>query len=591
MDSSSSHTIGAAARDVTPPGSRRSRRRRRPTGEPPPLPRHLESTGVGWMVAALGLVILTLLVFMAGRYGRGVSFAVADNRVVEALANLRTPWLTSFMRGLNGLLGSLWTVKILAWATLIVLVVYKRFRHLVIALISFQVLSLAVVGLSAAARRPRPFGVELEGPGPAGRCRRGRSPSWPPPWSRCCTRLVPEGRWRQPGKWVATGLVTAARPGPDVPGRRRPHRRARRGGPRGHHPAAGLPLVRAQRGLPGQPTGGAAAPTWTSAGPAARPSGAPWTTSSGLDVERGQAVRAGRARPAPPRCGSRSSRRPAPATCSASCTPAATCARTAGTSWAGSCCTAGWRTRSRSTPSAGWSSRRTTPCTSCTWPGCPAPTLRLRRAHPRAGVPAGHRVLRRRRRAGRGRGRRAGDRRRPRHHPQAVGRRAGPPRHQAGQPAGPRRPHAADRRGLRRVPAQPLAPGRRPGQHDAVPGPARPAPSWSTSGPCGSSPSRRSPRRSPPPAGWPCPPSSATCCGPRAATCTPSSCACCPSAAPADLHPALEPAAGRARAPSWSCWSWRHRAPGVRRPGDGDRSRPASLYTRTSAATTWSRCG
>ena len=57
MDSSSSHTIGAA-RDVTPPGSRRSRRRRRPTGEPPPLPRHLESTGVGWMVAALGLVIL-----------------------------------------------------------------------------------------------------------------------------------------------------------------------------------------------------------------------------------------------------------------------------------------------------------------------------------------------------------------------------------------------------------------------------------------------------------------------------------------------------------------------------------------------------
>ena len=208
MDSSSSHTIGAAARDVTPPGSRRSRRRRRPTGEPPPLPRHLESTGVGWMVAALGLVILTLLVFMAGRYGRGVSFAVADNRVVEALANLRTPWLTSFMRGLNGLLGSLWTVKILAWATLIVLVVYKRFRHLVIALISFQVLSLAVVGLSAAARRPRPFGVELEGSW-AG----WAMPSRPVAFLAAILismlySLVPKGRWRQAGKWVATGLVT-----------------------------------------------------------------------------------------------------------------------------------------------------------------------------------------------------------------------------------------------------------------------------------------------------------------------------------------------------------------------------------------------
>ena len=208
MDSSSSHTIGAAARDVTPPGSRRSRRRRRPTGEPPPLPRHLESTGVGWMVAALGLVILTLLVFMAGRYGRGVSFAVADNRVVEALANLRTPWLTSLMRGLNGLLGSLWTVKILAWATLVVLVVYKRFRHLVIALISFQVLSLAVVGLSAAARRPRPFGVELEGSW-AG----WAMPSRPVAFLAAVLismlySLVPKGRWRQAGKWVATGLVT-----------------------------------------------------------------------------------------------------------------------------------------------------------------------------------------------------------------------------------------------------------------------------------------------------------------------------------------------------------------------------------------------
>ena len=75
-------------------------------------------------------------------------------------------------------------------------------------------------------------------------------------------------------------------------------------------------------------------------------------------------------RPAPPRYASRS-----PATrrrsCSASCTPAATCAPTAGTSWAASCCMAGWRTKSRSTPSAGWSNKRTTRSTSCIWPGCP----------------------------------------------------------------------------------------------------------------------------------------------------------------------------------------------------------------------------
>jgi membrane-associated phospholipid phosphatase/tRNA A-37 threonylcarbamoyl transferase component Bud32 len=206
MDSSSRQAIGTA-RDVAPPGSRRSRRRRRPTGEPPPLPRHLESTGVGWMVAAVGLIVLTLLVFTAGRYGRGISGTVVDNWVVERLAALRTPGLTSFARGLHGLLGSLWTVKVLAWSTLIVLAVYKRFRHMIVGLISFQVVSLAVVALSAAARRPRPFGVEILGTWGS-----WAMPSRPVAWFSAILvtmlySLVPKGRWRQAGKWVATGLV------------------------------------------------------------------------------------------------------------------------------------------------------------------------------------------------------------------------------------------------------------------------------------------------------------------------------------------------------------------------------------------------
>ena len=32
--------------------SRTTRRTRRPSGEPPPLPRHLQTSGVGWLVAA-----------------------------------------------------------------------------------------------------------------------------------------------------------------------------------------------------------------------------------------------------------------------------------------------------------------------------------------------------------------------------------------------------------------------------------------------------------------------------------------------------------------------------------------------------------
>jgi tRNA A-37 threonylcarbamoyl transferase component Bud32/membrane-associated phospholipid phosphatase len=207
MDSSPGHAVGTA-RDTTPPGSRRARRRRRPTGEPPPLPRHLEVTGFGWMIAAVGLITLSLLLFTAGRYGRGVGFTVVDNWVVERLATLRTPGLTSLMRGLSGLLGSLWTVKVLAWSTLIVLIVYKRFRHLVVGLISFQVVGLVLVALSAAMRRPRPFGVEIEGVW-AG----WAMPSRPVAFLSAILvimlySLVPKGRWRQAGKWVATGLVS-----------------------------------------------------------------------------------------------------------------------------------------------------------------------------------------------------------------------------------------------------------------------------------------------------------------------------------------------------------------------------------------------
>src|SRR5829696_731195 len=372
MDSTAGHTVGTA-HDLTPPGSRRGRRRRRPTGEPPPLPRHLESTGVGWMVAAVALITLTLLVFTAGRYGRGISFTVVDNWVVQRLAALRTPGLTSFVRGLSGLIGSLWTVKVLAWSTLIMLVVYKRYRHLIVGLISFQVVTLLVLGLSAAVRRPRSFGVVLEGPW-AG----WSMPSRPVAYLSAILvtmlySLVPKGRWRQLGKWVATGLVillglVRMYLGVDAPSDVLVA--AAIGVTSPCSPTAGSPRARSSRSA----TTAAAQPTWTWAGPGARPSAAPLPTSSAWRSRRSS--RSGcRGRPARPRCASRS-RASSATSCSASCTPATTCARTAGTSWAASCCTAASRTRSPSTACAGWSSRRTTPSTSCTRPASrpPSPT-------------------------------------------------------------------------------------------------------------------------------------------------------------------------------------------------------------------------
>ena len=62
-----------------PAGTRRERRHRRPTGEAPPLPRHVEATGVWWLVVAIALIALSLLVFTVGRYGLGVSVSVVDH--------------------------------------------------------------------------------------------------------------------------------------------------------------------------------------------------------------------------------------------------------------------------------------------------------------------------------------------------------------------------------------------------------------------------------------------------------------------------------------------------------------------------------
>ena len=137
-------------------------------------------------------------------------------------------------------------------------------------------------------------------------------------------------------------------------------------------------------------------------------------------------------------------------TCSASSTRVSICAPTARTSSAGSCCTGGSRTRSRSTPFAGSSSRRTTRCALCRDAGLPSAEpygfveLTPEREYLLVteffdgAVELGDAEVGRR-----------GHRRRPADHPPDVGRRARPPRHQTRQPAGPRRRHPADRRGVR----------------------------------------------------------------------------------------------------------------------------------------------
>jgi tRNA A-37 threonylcarbamoyl transferase component Bud32/membrane-associated phospholipid phosphatase len=190
-------------------GALRSPARRRPTGEPPPLPHHLQTSGVGWLVAAIVLVALAIVVFVRGMRGPAIAVTVADDAVVRWLNGLDAPWFVAVMRVLAALC-SWWVLNILLAGLIVTLLVLRRFRHLIIFLILANVVTSVAYNMGAVAQRPRPFGVEI-GTGWGG---------WAMPSVQLTAlsamlvsmlyTLVPEGRWRNVGKWAVTALVALA---------------------------------------------------------------------------------------------------------------------------------------------------------------------------------------------------------------------------------------------------------------------------------------------------------------------------------------------------------------------------------------------
>ncbi|HEX2374236.1 MAG TPA: hypothetical protein VHO93_09660, partial [Actinomycetota bacterium] len=209
MDTTARATHGADQPARVATSSRQSRRRRRPSGAPPPLPRHLETTGVGWLLAAVGLVTVFAITFAASRHWAAVAVTAADDRVVRWLSGLRSGWLAGVVT-LAAFPTSWLASKILVWCTVVPLLVFRRIRHLVVYAVALGVTSMVAVLLSAALKRPRPFGVVIDGSW------NGYAlPSLPVAILAASLVsvlyvLVPEGRWRQAGKWAATAVVALA---------------------------------------------------------------------------------------------------------------------------------------------------------------------------------------------------------------------------------------------------------------------------------------------------------------------------------------------------------------------------------------------
>jgi membrane-associated phospholipid phosphatase len=127
--------------------------------------------------------------------------------VVGWLGGIDLPGFQGLMRGLAAL-SSWWVLNPVAYGLALVLLVPRRFRHLILWLVVANLLALIGGGiLSPVTQRPRPFGVVIrEGWG-----------GWAMPSLHVTFfavglvtilyTLVPEGRWRNTGKWVVTALV------------------------------------------------------------------------------------------------------------------------------------------------------------------------------------------------------------------------------------------------------------------------------------------------------------------------------------------------------------------------------------------------
>jgi tRNA A-37 threonylcarbamoyl transferase component Bud32/membrane-associated phospholipid phosphatase len=185
---------------------RQSRKRRRPSGAPPPLPRHLETTGVGWLLAAVGLVAVFAISFAASRHGAAVAVTAADDRIVRWLSGLRSGWLGG-MVAVAAFPASWLASKILAWCIVVPLLVFRRVRHLVVFVVALAVASQLTVVLSAVLKRPRPFGVVIDGTWNGYALPSVQVAILAASLVSVLYVLVPEGRWRQVGKWAVTAIV------------------------------------------------------------------------------------------------------------------------------------------------------------------------------------------------------------------------------------------------------------------------------------------------------------------------------------------------------------------------------------------------
>ena len=132
--------------------------RRRPSGEPPPLPRELGRSGKFFLllVAYFTLALVGVLLFPTFE----AFFERWDHTRQLWITDLRTPGLTRLMLVVNGLASS-WTIRVIRWGVIIGLVVFRRWRQLLVFLGAIILTEIVAYNASTLIARPRPLGIEI----------------------------------------------------------------------------------------------------------------------------------------------------------------------------------------------------------------------------------------------------------------------------------------------------------------------------------------------------------------------------------------------------------------------------------------------
>jgi membrane-associated phospholipid phosphatase len=187
-------------------GRAQTKKRRRPSGEAPPLPRQLRASGKYWLLLSFFAFVGWLVILFVEDAGWRATRV--DLAVLRWIADIRSDGLTDLMRWVHSL-GSEWAIGAARWGTLLVLLFFKRFRHLFVYLGAVLGVGFVCTVVAQNIVRPRPLAIEI-----LGHWEGSAHPSRPVA-SVAATllamtyALVPPGRMRWWAKWVSGLLIGA----------------------------------------------------------------------------------------------------------------------------------------------------------------------------------------------------------------------------------------------------------------------------------------------------------------------------------------------------------------------------------------------